>query len=454
MKTVKELFESIVNNDFFNEEEYNLLKEKPKEVKKYIIKLLTDFNVNKISYLDKYKNKKRYLFPIILAAELKFEEVFPLLLNSFSVSTVDSYTLYEDLTADIPSILYNTFDGDNKILETFINNNVIDEQIRNYALMVYFKLTFDKRINKRVFNNFINKKLSVLQEPITDENVTILTEICNYSAEMHIYSNLLLVRKIAYSDYFDETIGGDFEHLIDKMFTYDNTNYISKIVENYNTIERCYLYRLFSFDNSIDLIDNEISPKELQKKEMLTKYISECTKTKPKDINKNDLCFCGSNLKYKKCCFGKKDIAYVYRRLEDFYDLLIDYPEVNNVDKVNKGLISFYSTDAIKMDKFFYKALHKVNVPSYIPHDYTDENFLKASYLLEGLNVAKDIIRINKVYNEDEFNEKFMIHYDIFFCLNETYRIIHDEHYPLPQLNEKIKDMIYIINKYFKGTAD
>ena len=45
---------------------------------------------------------------------------------------------------------------------------------------------------------------------------------------------------------------------------------------------------------------------------------------------------------------GKRDVAYVYKRLEDYYDLLIDYPEVENPSKEQKGLVSFFSKEAIE----------------------------------------------------------------------------------------------------------
>lgn len=457
MKTTKELFDEMANNVSFSETDYDLLKEKPKEVKRYIVKLLTDFNVNKINYFEKYKNRNKYIFPIMLATELKIQETFPLILKCFELDNQDAYYLYEEFMSDISSVIYHTFDENVKLLESFINNDKIDEQIRNSALMAYFKLTSEKLINKRVFNNFVNKKLELMQEEPTDESINLLTLIADLSCENHIYSQLLIVRKIAYSSYFDETLAGDYEHYIDKMFTYDESNNISNIITEYNVISRCYLYRLYDFSKDKNLEekrnDEKIGlEKTEKKKEMMKNFLETCTITKPKDITKNDLCFCGSGLKYKKCCMGKRDVAYVYKRLEDYYDLLIDYPEVENPSKEQKGLVSFFSKEAIEMDKLFYKALHKVSIPNYIPHNYSDERLLKASYLLNGLDIASNIIKDNNAFDEEMFNTKYMIHYDIFSCINEAYKIIHDEHYPLPQLNQKIKDLIYSINKFFKGS--
>lgn len=459
MKTTKELFEEIVNNVSFNEEDYNLLKEKPKEVTRYILKLLTDFNVNKVNYFEKYHNKNKYIFPIMLAAEMKIQEAFPLILKCFELDNQNAYYLYEEFVTDISSIIYHTYDGNVKLLESFINNQKIDEQITNSALMAYFRLTSEKLINKRVFNNFVNKKLELMEEEATDESINDLTLISELSCENHIYTQLLIVRKIAYSDFFDETLAGDYEHYVDKMFSYDEDNNISNIITNYSVILRCYLYRLFDFSkekvfDETKADEKVISERSEKKKEMMKNFLDSCTITKPKDITKNDLCFCGSGLKYKKCCMGKRDVAYVHKRLEDYYDLLVDYPEVENLSKEQKGLISFFSRDSIEMDKLFYKALHKVSIPNYIPHNYSDERLLKASYLLGGLDIANKIIKENNVFNEDLFNTKYMIHYDIFSCINEAYKIIHDEHYPLPQLNQKIKDLIYSINKFFKGTDE
>lgn len=456
MKTIKELFEEIVASNEFPEESYQEFKEREKESKRLVLKILKDYTEDKLNYSTKCKNKIKYIFPIMYVCENKIKDAFPFILNCFCVNAQNAYYLYEELINDIPTIIYNTYNGEYKLIETFMNNQEIDESIRNAALCAYCKLTREKEINKRVFNNFVNHKLEYLNEEVTDEKINALTQICNYSAEYHIYSQLLYIRKVAYSEFFDETVCGDYEHYVDKMFSYDLE---TSILENYSLKERCMLYRFFNFENTKDLEnikelqDKKISPRLAKKKEMMTNYINACTIRKPDNITKNDLCFCGSGLKYKKCCMGKRDYTYVYKRLEDYYDLLIDYPEENNIDKEQKGLISMFSLDSITMDKLFYKAFHKVNVPNYIPHNYQEERLNKASYILSGLDIALNIVKDKKIYSEEEFNLEYMIHYDIFYCLNEAYKIIHDEHYPLPQLNEKIKDLIFSINKYFKGTA-
>ena len=90
MKTTKELFDEMANNVSFSETDYDLLKEKPKEVKRYIVKLLTDFNVNKINYFEKYKNRNKYIFPIMLATELKIQETFPLILKCVELDNQDA----------------------------------------------------------------------------------------------------------------------------------------------------------------------------------------------------------------------------------------------------------------------------------------------------------------------------------------------------------------------------
>ena len=172
----------------------------------------------------------------MLATELKIQETFPLILKCFELDNQDAYYLYEEFMSDISSVIYHTFDEKVKLLESFINNDKIDEQIRNSALMAYFKLTSEKLINKRVFNNFVNKKLELMQEEPTDESINLLTLIADLSCENHIYSQLLIVRKIAYSSYFDETLAGDYEHYIDRMFTYDENNNISNIIINHFNI--------------------------------------------------------------------------------------------------------------------------------------------------------------------------------------------------------------------------
>ena len=161
------------------------------------------------------------------------------------------------------------------------------------------------------------------------------------------------------------------------------------------------------------------------------------------------MCYCGSGKKYKRCCIKEPNEKYVYKPLSNYYDLLIDYPQVENIDG-KKGLLSVYTMKTIEMDKWFFKAFHYVPIPNYIPHDYYDESLIKAGYILNGLEIAYEIIEEEKIQSEDEFNDKFMIHYDILTCSNAAYKMIHDNNYPLPQLNSRIDNLFYLINAKLK----
>lgn len=452
MIRIKDVIDNITTAKIIDVADLDFLDTKPKEVKKALLKILTAYSENKKLFFSKNKKRNSYLFPIIYSAEKQITEAFPYILKCFEVNSTEAYDLYEDITNDISSIIYYTFDGNHKLLETFIDNETIDENIRNEALMAYFKLVSDKKIHKRVFNNFISKRLELMSGEATDEKIEKITYIAVYIAEFHIYSAIDIMKQIVLSDYFDETISGDYEHYVDKMFSYDGIWDINTFTPTYKFIERAYLYRLYDFPNGYELEDKTSSERTVKKKQMMEEYIAACKVTKPKNISKNDLCFCGSGIKYRNCCMGKRDEAFIYQRLDNYYDLLIDYPEVKNLDKDQKGLSAFYCKDAIDMDKLFYKAFHNVNIPTYIPRNYAEENLIKAGYIIDGLDIAYKIIRENKIEDEDLFNEKYMIHYEIFPCINHVYKIIHDEHYPVPQLNEKIKELIYCINKYFKGT--
>lgn len=450
MGKTRDIIDDIINSTYVDLDDLETIKLKPKEVKRAFVKYLSDFNKKKKRYLRNNYNRKKYLFPIMFSAENKITEVFPILLEIFSFNTSDLYNLYDEIVSDIGTILYNTFDGDYKGLEKFIDNSEIDEAARIEALECFFRLVSEKKIHKTVYNNYVKKKMLLLDSEKEFDHM-FLTHMAVYMCEFHMHSNLDLVRKIANSDAFIESVCGEYEAYVDKMFTYTDTTYINTISDRYSFVESAYKSKLYEFPVAPQLQDKEVSQKDIKKRQMIDNFINESTLIKPVDLGKNDLCFCESGLKYKKCCMGKKDKVYVYKRLENYYDLLIDYPQVENITKAKCGLKAYFSDESIQCDKLLYKALHLVRIPTYLPKDIKDERSIKLGYLLEAIDIAYRIIESNNITSSEVFDSKYMIHYNIFDVLNYTYKLIYDEHYPFPELYERIKKSLLLINRYLKN---
>lgn len=462
---------SLLSNEFSVESNKQLdlylevLNNNYKLVKRTLTQHLNNFLKNKKSFiLEKAKyHKNYYLFPILYFAYKEEQSVFPIILKAFTEATNNSYYLFEDLPSnDLATIIYKTFNGDHKLLLSFINDKDIDETSRSQALMAFFKLGSEKKIHPNVLNYFVNSHLKAIEdkEP-SEEEVDLLTQVAVYIAEFHIFPMIDKMRKIVHSEAFDQSVIGEYDNYIDRMFTYDGYSRVTNIIEEYSFVNRVYVHRIYDFPKDFIVPESQkISEKNKlraqKKKEMMDNFISASKVDKSNTIGKNEPCFCNSGKLYKNCCMNKPGDVYACKRFEDYFDLLIDYPNEFKKEKKNdlnlreeKGLAYIFPQKAIEMDKLFFKALHNYMIPSYIPHDYQREGMEKAAYLLEGLDIAYEIIQENKVYDEEEFASKYMIHYNIFDCSNKALKIIQDEHYPQPQFKQRITDLIMLINKHF-----
>lgn len=443
----------------------NILDENYKLVKRTLTQHLNNFLKNKKNFiLEKTKyHKNYYLFPILYLAYKEEQSIFPTILSMFSETTDNSYYLFDDLPAsDLSTIIYRTFNGDYKLLLSFINNESIDETSRSQALMAFFKLGSEKKIHPNVLNYFVNSHLKAIEdEEPSDEEIDLLTQVAIYISEFHIFTMIDKMRKIVFSNAFDQSVIGEYDNYIDRMFTYDGYSRVTNIIEDYSFVNRIYVHRLYDFPKEFicpesQKISEKNKLKAQKKKEMMENFINASKVNKSNTIGKNEQCFCNSGKLYKNCCMNKSGDVYACKRFEDYFDLLIDYPNEFKKEKKNelnlreeKGLAYIFPQKAIEMDKLFFKALHNYMIPTYIPHDYQREGMEKASYLLEGLDIAYEIIRENKVYDEEVFASKYMIHYNIFDCANIALKIVQDEHYPQPQFKQRITDLIMLINKHF-----
>lgn len=417
-------------------------------------KYVNDLESVKFESIDYDKNY--YLFPILFLSENKVCEAFELMIRAFSVNASVGFCLYENVCYDdLSSILYRTYNGNSKLLENYITSSKVDISFRLQGLMAYFKLASMRKIEYSIFSTFTKSLvLDCFSQEINKNNCELLTHIALYISEFKIFKMITLMKEIIKSAFFDETINGDLESYIDRLFTYNGYGELNNILIDYKFINQASVHHLYheNSDYSFNINENvslKNQNKMNKKKKMISDYIDACKRVKPANIGKNDLCFCESGKKYKNCCMNVRDLSYVYTKFSDYYDLLIDYPNEFEVRGKEKGLRAFYSSKAIKMDKLFYKAFHFRNIPPYIPLNISMENLEKAGYIVDALEIALEIIKENKIINIDTFNEKFMIHYDIFNCINEGYKIIYDKNYPVPELGEHIKDLMLRINECF-----
>ena len=129
--------------------------------------------------------------------------------------------MYEDLPqTDLSSIIVNTYNGDYRLLQEFIDTKKIDDTIRSQALMAFFKLGSDKKLHPNTFAYYVNNNIKKVESKAnpSDNDIDKLTEIAVYISEFHIFSMLEKMRKITHSKAFDQSINGRIYNLLIRCY--------------------------------------------------------------------------------------------------------------------------------------------------------------------------------------------------------------------------------------------
>ena len=285
-----QVIEKLSKHCEINLDEVRELKSKFNGYKTVFLNKISDFVKNKNSYVDD-NDSNEYLFPLILSSEMNVTEIFPMVVEMFTVSEAEAYYLYDEfIKNDLPTVLFRTYNGDYKLLESLIFNKKVDTLIRIQALMTFMKLGSIGKIKWIVVLNLVNKiTRNMNKDNLSDSEIDILTHTAVFIAEFHLISLLKVMTKIISSDNFDQSVCGEYEVYIDKMFTYESSKRISNIIDNYKFETRAYVNRLYTFTEDYQ-IDKSERPfvdevKEAKKKEMFDNFIESCKFVKP-DIQK------------------------------------------------------------------------------------------------------------------------------------------------------------------------
>ena len=243
-----------------------------------------------------------YTYAYFLLAELKEQKAFPYLIDLLNKDEeIVEYILGDDYPGNLPRLLASTYNGDDNALFNIIENSEINEFVRCSTLQT-FAILYLYEIKDRKFLVTYLKKL--LDERNKEDNSYLYEEIIEEVCHLKLTELAEDVNKIMYIIENEEEREELKEELTNGKEINKNIYPFKPFYEYiYNTIGIMEEWECFNyiedeeFENSDDY---KICQYIIQKRE--ERFVD--TKI---DIGRNDLCYCGSGKKYKKCCINKNN---------------------------------------------------------------------------------------------------------------------------------------------------
>lgn len=281
------------------------IKQAIQQKEKIIPKLLEMLEYTK-NNLDEICNQEDeffgYIYAIFLLAEFKEKKAFPYLIDLLNRDEeVVEYIIGDDYTDYVPRLLASTYNGDDVALFNIVENNEINEFIRCSTLQTFAILYLYEVKDREFLVNYLKK---LLDRRIEGDNSYLYEEIIEEVCNLKLTELAKDINKIMYIIENEEerenlrnTLNDDSK-INRKLYPFKPFyEYI------YDTIEIMEEWECFNyiedeeFENSDDY---KVCQYIIQNRE--DNYID--TKI---DIGRNDLCYCGSGKKYKKCCMNKNN---------------------------------------------------------------------------------------------------------------------------------------------------
>lgn len=339
-------------NEILNELKYytgelprEALKEAIKQKKKITPELLKMLEYTKEN-LDEICNEEDdffgYNYAFFLLAEFREQKAFPYLIDLLNKDMkIVEYILGDLCLEYIPRLLASTYNGDDDSLCSIIENKNVNEFIRSSSLNT-FAILYLYGIKDRNF--IVNYFKKLLNEKDEDDNSYLYVEIFDKTEQLRLIELDGIIEKT-----FD--LIDDKEEIEDLKNTFNDENY--KINRNIYPFKPFYDY----IEDTIGIMEewqcfryNEDSDFESSIDNMRCQFIISKRNNNiyniVKELGRNDLCYCGSFKKYKKCCIDK-DVDDLLRNLRMVDEMVCKGEWYLKQDELKKGSyllrLSWYS---------------------------------------------------------------------------------------------------------------
>ena len=243
-----------------------------------------------------------YNYAYFLLAEFREQKAFPYLIDLLHKDEeIVEYILGDDYPGNLPRLLASTYNGDDNALFNIIENNETNEFVKSSTLQTFAILYLNGVKDRKFIVDYFKKLLEQKEE--NDSSYLyeeIIDEVCNLKLSELTED----IEKILYIVENEEEREEYREKLRDDSKINRNIYPLKPLYEYiYDTIgimEEWQCFRYIEDEEFENSDDYKVCQYIIQKRE--DKYID--TKI---DIGRNDLCYCGSGKKYKKCCINKNN---------------------------------------------------------------------------------------------------------------------------------------------------
>lgn len=344
-----------------------------------------------------------HFYALFLFGEFRDKEAFPKIMELvMQPSEVLDYLIGDLVTADLPDILYNTYNGNLELLKQAVWDEGTDDYAKSAVLEVMGQLYLDHILAEEDWKKFA-------REIVYDENTigdVVYMELADVICRCHMRELLPEIRHLYQRGLIDEAAIGDYSDCVDEMFWYRESDQdICK--KSVNTIQTLKHWAMFE-DNK----EGSAAKADLDKllKEMKREANSAGKKIK---IGRNDPCFCGSGKKYKLCCMNKpKTELDMVESEQERIKYLKKYPELTAQKQEGRiYLDDFYDAESIEIDKLLYLGLRKRPHFPGLSNWQEDDNRRKRLYLWNAFLKFREKAEREGIKTFEEYDAKYFIHY-------------------------------------------
>lgn len=283
----------------------------PKETLKQAIEHKEEITPKLIEMLEYTKNNLEkiygeedeffgYTYAYFLLAEFREQKAFPYLIDLLNKDEeIIDYIIGDDYPGYVPRLLASTYNGDDKALFDIIESNQINEFVRCSTLQTFAILYLYGVKDRNFLVNYLKK---LLNEKDGKDNSYLYEEIIEEVCQLKLTELAEDIDKVMYIIENKEE-REDLKNILKDDSKINRNIYPFKpfyeyIYDTIGIMEEWQCFRYIEdeeFENSDDykvcqyIINN--------RNNNVDDYII--------DLGRNDLCYCGSGKKYKKCCMNK-----------------------------------------------------------------------------------------------------------------------------------------------------
>ncbi len=238
-----------------------------------------------------------YTYAYFLLAEFKELKAFPYLIDLLNKDEeIIDYIIGDDYPGYVPRLLASTYNGDDNALFDIIENNQINEFVRCSTLQTFAILYLYGVKDRNFIVNYLKKLLNEKDNSYLYEEI--IEEVCHLKLtelSEDIDKVMFVIENKEEREDLKNTLKDDSK--INRNI-YPFKPFYEYIYDTVGIMEEWQCFRYIEDEEFENSGDYKVCQYMIQKRE-------KCYIDAQIDIGRNDLCYCESGKKYKKCCINK-----------------------------------------------------------------------------------------------------------------------------------------------------